>query len=57
MCLWHDSGGYLFLISFPSLDWIEDLKASYHEDAHLESLFRDLHHQTCSSQAFLYKMV
>ena len=52
MCLWHDSGGYLFLISFPSLDWIEDLKASYHEDAHLESLFRDLHHQTCSKPGF-----
>ena len=43
-----DNGGYLFYISFPSLDWIEYLKASYHEDAHLQSLFHDLHYQTCS---------
>lgn len=44
----HDNGACLFLISFPRLDWIEDLKASYHEDAHLQSHFHDLHHQTCS---------
>lgn len=48
----HDNSGCSFLIFFPSLDWIEDLKASYHEDAHLQSLFHDLHHQTCSKPSF-----
>lgn len=53
----HDSGGHLFLISFPSLDWTEDLKASYHEDSHYNHFFMICITKLVASQAFLCKMV